>query len=401
MASIALSLPRALRLRARQAHLDRSGTDAFGVTSALAALHATDPATLHLSVWARLPLAPVAEVVAATRRTVEEHRRVVRVLAMRRTLHGVPASLVPAALALARARLDGPQRKRLDPLLVAAKLATPRTVDRAFQQVCDEVLGALDGVDLDTDALGERVPALRLRVLMGEGKSYATEMPLSRFVLEAMGNLGLVIRAREVGGWRVGRCTWARLDQWLPGLPSRTTAQAYADLLRAWLAAFGPGAPEDAAWWTGLPRRDIERARQDLGDELTEVTVEGAAGPLWMLSSASLDGLDTPLPPAFLPGLDPSIMACKDRSLFLDARWLPQLFDRNGNAGPTIWLDGRVAGGWACNREGQVTFRLLETTDKKTRKQVEDEARRLQEALAGEIVQPRYPVPLSKDLAAS
>ncbi len=35
------------------------------------------------------------------------------------------------------------------------------------------------------------------------------------------------------------------------------------------------------------------------------------------------------------------------------------LFDRNGNAGTTIWWDGRVVGGWAQGRTGEIVYRLL------------------------------------------
>jgi hypothetical protein len=37
-----------------------------------------------------------------------------------------------------------------------------------------------------------------------------------------------------------------------------------------------------------------------------------------------------------------------------------RLFDTNGNAGPTIWLDGRVVGGWIQRRDGEIAYRLLE-----------------------------------------
>jgi hypothetical protein len=40
-----------------------------------------------------------------------------------------------------------------------------------------------------------------------------------------------------------------------------------------------------------------------------------------MLANMALDGLDHPLGISFLPGLDPSIMACKERSIFLEPGW--------------------------------------------------------------------------------
>jgi len=38
----------------------------------------------------------------------------------------------------------------------------------------------------------------------------------------------------------------------------------------------------------------------------------------------------------------------------------PRLFDRYGNVGPTLWWDGRVVGGWAQARDGEIVCRFLE-----------------------------------------
>ena len=69
------------------------------------------------------------------------------------------------------------------------------------------------------------------------------------------------------------------------------------------------------------------------------------------------DDLDpTPDPPpyaALLPGLDPTTMGWQDRGWFLGEH-AKALFDTNGNAGPTLWWDGRVVGGWAQRRSGEV-----------------------------------------------
>ncbi|HUZ27586.1 MAG TPA: crosslink repair DNA glycosylase YcaQ family protein, partial [Streptosporangiaceae bacterium] len=38
----------------------------------------------------------------------------------------------------------------------------------------------------------------------------------------------------------------------------------------------------------------------------------------------------------------------------------PRLFDRAGNVGPTLWWDGRIVGGWAQDRDGEIVCRFLE-----------------------------------------
>ena len=55
----------------------------------------------------------------------------------------------------------------------------------------------------------------------------------------------------------------------------------------------------------------------------------------------------------------------------------PLVFDTNGNAGPTIWADGRVVGGWAQRRDGQIALRLLEDVGAERAAAVDAEADRL------------------------
>jgi hypothetical protein len=56
---------------------------------------------------------------------------------------------------------------------------------------------------------------------------------------------------------------------------------------------------------------------------------------------------------ALLPALDPTTMGWQAREWYLGAH-KDALFDRNGNAGPTIWGNGRIVGGWAIRKSGEV-----------------------------------------------
>jgi hypothetical protein len=72
----------------------------------------------------------------------------------------------------------------------------------------------------------------------------------------------------------------------------------------------------------------------------------------------------------------------------------------SGNAGPTIWADGRIVGGWAIRASGEVATRLLEDVGADTSAAVEAEAARLTKWLQQVSVMPRFPTPLHKELAA-
>jgi hypothetical protein len=101
---------------------------------------------------------------------------------------------------------------------------------------------------------------------------------------------------------------------------------------------------------------------------------------------------------ALLPGLDPTTMGWRDRAWYLGDHG-PALFDTNGNAGPTVWVDGRVVGGWAQHRDGHVVTRLLEDVGRAATRAVDDAAVALAEWFGDVRVTTRFGNPLQKELA--
>ena len=68
---------------------------------------------------------------------------------------------------------------------------------------------------------------------------------------------------------------------------------------------------------------------------------------------------ETPEPwVAVLPGLDPTTMGWKQRDWYLPEA-ATESFDRAGNGGPTLWVDGRIVGVWAQTRDGEMPHPLL------------------------------------------
>ena len=47
-----------------------------------------------------------------------------------------------------------------------------------------------------------------------------------------------------------------------------------------------------------------------------------------------------------------------------------QLFDSNGNAGPTVWVDGRIVGGWGHPESGRSLQGLLEDVGAEATRQI-------------------------------
>ncbi len=102
---------------------------------------------------------------------------------------------------------------------------------------------------------------------------------------------------------------------------------------------------------------------------------------------------------AFLPGLDSTIMGWQERDWFLEPH-RPRLFDTNGNAGPTIWLDGRAVGGWAQRRSGEIRYELLEDVGREATALIGSRTEALREWLGPLRFLPRFRTPVEQELSA-
>ncbi len=98
---------------------------------------------------------------------------------------------------------------------------------------------------------------------------------------------------------------------------------------------------------------------------------------------------------ALLPGLDVTTMGWQDRGWYLGEHQ-GQVFDRNGNGGPTAWCDGRIVGGWTQDGAGRVVLQLVEKVDATASKALARKAKELTHWLDGIRIAPRFPSPLSK-----
>ena len=103
---------------------------------------------------------------------------------------------------------------------------------------------------------------------------------------------------------------------------------------------------------------------------------------------------------ALLPPLDPTTMGWYERDWYL-GDYKAQLFDTAGNAGPTVWWDGRIVGGWRQDARRRGRAPAARGRRPRRPRALEAEAARLTEWLGGGRVVPRFPSPLSKQLAAT
>jgi hypothetical protein len=151
----------------------------------------------------------------------------------------------------------------------------------------------------------------------------------------------------------------------------------------------------DVRWWTGWTAKRSAATLEALG--AVEVALEGGVG---YVVPEDLDPVEPPEPwIALLPSLDPTIMGWKERAWYLGDH-APLLFDRAGNAGPTVWVNGRAVGAWAHADDGEVRVVLLERVDARARRAIDLEREHLRTWLGDVRLKPRFRTPLDRELAA-
>src|SRR5690606_29612761 len=126
--------------------------------------------------------------------------------------------------------------------------------------------------------------------------------------------------------------------------------------------------------------------------DIAEVELESGGIGYVLADDTGFDATD-PEAVAFLPSLDPTPMGWKERAWYLGPH-IDSIFDRNGNAGPTIWSAAGIIGGWGQTPDGRVVYRLLEPVDDVTADRVEERAAELTSWLDGTVVTPRFRTPL-------
>ncbi len=321
---------------------------------------------MFLSVQARTSGLTQADI----ERELYEERTLVRMLGMRRTLFVVPRELVPVVEAAATRAVAARERKRLEQMILVSELSKQPAawLRRAMAAALRELEARGEAFTSD---LTKAVPALGKRIRAGTGRWEITQSAGSR-ILPQLAMERRIVRGRPRTTWVNGQYRWVPTSAWLGAeIDPLETASAQAQLLERWLGAFGPGTETDLRWWTGWTARETRAALAAFPH--AEVDLDGAQG--YVLAD-DLDPIEAPEPSAaLLPTLDPTTMGWKERGFYLGP-YERMLFDTNGNAGPTVWWDGRVVGGWSQRRDGEIAFRLLEDVGSEAVAAIEAEAAR-------------------------
>lgn len=358
--------------------------------AAMTVLHATDPASVFLEARARVPDLPSP---AAVERELYEQPTALKLLAMRRTLFLASLADVPMIHNGASLAIAAKERVRTEKMFAEGGVEDPAAL---FAELEAAGLHAVrERGEATTAELTKLDPRLATRIAMAQGKAYEASISVSQKVFFHLACDGLIGRGKPRGSWTGNQVRWSPIERWLPGgIPSLPVEEVRAALIARWLRTFGPGTRDDLTWWTGWTVAATKAALA--ANDAVEVSLDdGATG--YVLPD---DLVPTPAPDpwiAFLPALDATTMGWKDRDWYLGPH-RPRVFDTIGNAGPTVWVDGRVVGGWAQRRTGEVVYVLMEDVGTDAERAIEQEAERVRTWIGEARVSGSFPTPTEKAL---
>lgn len=252
------------------------------------------------------------------------------------------------------------------------------------------------------------VADLTTKITIGAGTKHSVQSGATSRVLGLMAVEGLLIRGRPTGDWTSRRYRWYRRDRWWAGTvpPAQTTLrnegdelEAAFELLQHWIGRFGPATVADMKWWTGWTMTKTRKILAAIDTVPVGLDGEQAGEVGYLLADDAEQVADAEPWARLLPALDPTAMGWKERDWYLGPH-KAELFDRNGNIGPTIWVDGRIVGGWSQRANGEVIAGLLEPVGADHRSLIDAEVERVTKFVGPIVIDPSFPTPLQKRLSA-
>ena len=145
------------------------------------------------------------------------------------------------------------------------------------------------------------------------------------------------------------------------------------ELVRRYLAAFGPATIKDAQRWSAIA--DLAPAFDALRPELVTFR-DDKRRELFDLRDAPRPAAETEAPVRFIPDFDNLVLGHDDRRRIIADEHRPALVTKNLLVRPTFLVDGFVAGTWAIERSKRaatLTLALFAPLAKPVRAQLEAE----------------------------
>ena len=171
--------------------------------------------------------------------------------------------------------------------------------------------------------------------------------------------------------------TFVRPDQWLGGLTLPDPDEAFREILRRYLQAYGPATVDDFARWWGAAPKVVRPLFKD-NDDLVPVESDGAKA--WTVAGALAKAVRRPKAPVvrLLPGFDPYVIAVRragERPIAAEHKDL--VWRKAAWLSAVVLVDGELAGVWEVTKKKVLEIRPFGALAGNVVAAVEGEARRL------------------------
>jgi hypothetical protein len=345
----------------KQHLLDNSTDELVQIVRDIGGLHGTIPKTPYLSLFSRTK--------NFTKQQLDEElytkRSLGRIRCVRKTVYVLPKELLSTAFSATKSMVELTSKRYIQYLGVT---------EQDYTELSQQIIRLLKGKGLT---------AKKIKTKLG------TDLNVSA-VMNLMCDQGLLIRGNPKNGWKSNLHTYYLFHDYFPdvNLNQSNKKDAIELLVQHYIASFGPVTENDIIWWTGLTKTLIQDALKKL--EVVSVNVEGLEGSFLLLKS------DTTLKGAsprsrvvnLLPALDSYIMGYTERKRFLAHQYYNNVFDRSGNAAPTILVEGKVVGVWdfIADKKPAVKILLFESPENSTLTTIYSKAQQIGKFIADKEV---------------
>jgi uncharacterized protein YcaQ len=295
------------------------------VVSEICGVHAQVSSAAELQLWARVDRVTPQHI----RDVLWKKRTLARTWCMRGTLHLLTAEDLPLYVAALRTH---------DRWWKGAWLKFVGLTEPQLRQLLDAIRQSLGARPLTRVELAEKV-AKRVG-------SSAKERMLS--------NWGEMLKPAAFHGWlmsgppRGQNVTFVRPDKWLGEWREWDSAEAWREIVRRYLRAYGPATREEFARWWGMQPAPAGRILKASGEELDEVDVEGERA--WVLATEIPDmrrSARQDHPVRLLPAFDVYVTGSRPKESLVERRFEPRVFRQAGWVSPVVLVNGKVAGVWS------------------------------------------------------
>jgi hypothetical protein len=327
---------------ARQLLLERKRLAATAVIERLVGMQAQWPSAPYVGIWTRTT--------SFRRQTLQraiQSGAVLKATVMRQTLHLVTRrdyALLRSAMSETNFQWDWPAVAKLAPKVRALAVDGLITTPDALAYIERE--GQVTGL---SDRRAWRYARVRAHILQHPDSAMWRARPDGRYV------------AIE------------------PPTETFVPVEARAEMLRRYLAAFGPSTKRDLTAWSMMHVPEITRSLELLEPLVRFRDEEGRE--LLDVPRAPLPDPDTPAPVRFLPKWDNVLLAWADRTRILPEAYRKTVIKMNGDVAQTFLVNGFVAGTWSDD-DGRVVVEPFEKLPRSAQRDVKDEAERLEAFIA-------------------